>query len=162
MYIHQKLKTIARNFIPVNTSAQISLFWLYYFLTCNWAICYADEIVQFPRFIWEASLPSAMCYWCTPPPPPPPIAKHLPTPLHKCCKGYISYMEGWTLSTHSGPPHTSRLMHYRDSSYAAIRPPIQRLATEKVTQATSLLHPWWGVATIDKCPDAPMKNSSSY
>ena len=47
------------------------------------AICYADEIVQFPRFIWEASLPWQPCvYWC-----PPPITKHLPTPLH--WHGYI-------------------------------------------------------------------------
>ena len=47
-------------------------------------ICYADEIVQFPRFIWEASLPWQPCVTGAPP-----ITKHLPTPLH-CCPWEIS------------------------------------------------------------------------
>ena len=63
LYVHssnEELKTIARNFISVNTS----LFWKIvilfpYMSFC--VICYANEIVQFPHFIWEASLPWQPC-----------------------------------------------------------------------------------------------------
>ena len=65
------------------------------------------------------------------------------------------------LSTHSGPPHTSRLMHYHpmqpyvDLYNKATSPVLSH--TEGYAQATSLLHPCRGVATIDKCPDAHIK-----
>ena len=63
-----RLHRCAKNLLP----AQISLFCV---LFPYMSFCYADEIVQFPCSIWEASLSWQPCITGAP------ITKHLPTPL---------------------------------------------------------------------------------